>query len=139
MNWKLKTLFRIRFELTTMEAVKQKRIRNDDNLGKKKRKCGRALTLHQIHKLATSHYGIALPIGLKTLTLVGIFNIKQGHFYVTFINLAHSRLLLIFIHSRYIKFAEAWIRTANHWCGKRPLYQLSHNHCLFCSIFTLSH
>ena len=26
-------------------------------------------------------------------------------------------------------FADDWIRTADLWCGKRPLYKLSHNHC----------
>ena len=26
-------------------------------------------------------------------------------------------------------FAEDWIRTADLWNWKRPLYQLSHNHC----------
>ena len=26
-------------------------------------------------------------------------------------------------------FADDWIRTADLWCRKRPLYQLSHNHC----------
>ena len=28
-----------------------------------------------------------------------------------------------------INFANDWIRTADLWCRKRPLYQLSHNHC----------
>ena len=28
-----------------------------------------------------------------------------------------------------IQFANEWIRTADPWCWKRPLYQLSHNHC----------
>ena len=27
------------------------------------------------------------------------------------------------------KFTIDWIRTVNLWCRKRPLYQLSHNHC----------
>ena len=27
------------------------------------------------------------------------------------------------------KFADAWIRPADLWDRKRPLYQLSHNHC----------
>ena len=26
-------------------------------------------------------------------------------------------------------FANDWIRTADLWYQKRPLYQLSHNHC----------
>ena len=26
-------------------------------------------------------------------------------------------------------FARDWSRTADLWCQKRPLYQLSHNHC----------
>ena len=29
-----------------------------------------------------------------------------------------------------IKFADGWIRTADLWYRKLPLYQLSHNHCL---------
>ena len=28
-----------------------------------------------------------------------------------------------------IKFTDDWIRTAELWSLKRPLYQLSHNHC----------
>ena len=28
------------------------------------------------------------------------------------------------------KFADDWIRTADLWCWKQPLDQLSHNHCL---------
>ena len=28
-----------------------------------------------------------------------------------------------------MKFADVWIWTADLWCWKRPLYQLSHNHC----------
>ena len=28
-----------------------------------------------------------------------------------------------------INFADDWIRTVDLWCRKRPLYQLSHNHC----------
>ena len=28
-----------------------------------------------------------------------------------------------------INFANDWIRTADLWCRKQPLYQLSHNHC----------
>ena len=28
-----------------------------------------------------------------------------------------------------INLANDWIRTADHWCRMRPLYQLSHNHC----------
>ena len=27
------------------------------------------------------------------------------------------------------KFADDWIRTADLWCWKRPLYQLSYKHC----------
>ena len=30
---------------------------------------------------------------------------------------------------QYVKFADDWIRTVDLWCQKRPLYQLSHNHC----------
>ena len=28
-----------------------------------------------------------------------------------------------------VKFANDWIRTADLWCWKRLLYQLSHHHC----------
>ena len=28
-----------------------------------------------------------------------------------------------------INFADHWIRTADLWYWKQPLYQLSHNHC----------
>ena len=28
-----------------------------------------------------------------------------------------------------INFADDWIRTADLWCRKQLLYQLSHNHC----------
>ena len=28
-----------------------------------------------------------------------------------------------------INFDNEWIRTTDLWCGRRPLYQLSHNHC----------
>ena len=28
-----------------------------------------------------------------------------------------------------LKFADDWIRTADLWCRKPPLYQLRHNHC----------
>ena len=39
-------------------------------------------------------------------------------------------------------FADDWIRTADLWCRKRPLYQLSHNHCpthLFFLPLSLTH
>ena len=29
----------------------------------------------------------------------------------------------------YKKFADDWIETADLWCWKQPIYQLSHNHC----------
>ena len=32
-----------------------------------------------------------------------------------------------------INFADDWIRTADLWYRKRPLYQLSHNHFPFCA------
>ena len=28
-----------------------------------------------------------------------------------------------------LNFANDWIQTADLWCLKRPLYQLSYNHC----------
>ena len=31
-------------------------------------------------------------------------------------------------------FADVWIRTADLWCWKRPLYQLSHNHKLLLKV-----
>ena len=34
-----------------------------------------------------------------------------------------------------INFADDWIRTADLWCRKQPLYQLSHNHCPVLSCF----
>ena len=36
---------------------------------------------------------------------------------------------------RYVEFANDWIRTADLWCQKRPLYQLSHNHWLSIFLF----
>ena len=33
------------------------------------------------------------------------------------------------MYNWYIKFADVGIRTADLWCRKPPLYQLSHNHC----------
>ena len=35
-----------------------------------------------------------------------------------------------------IIFADDWIRTADLWNLKRPLNQLSHNHCLFLAIIS---
>ena len=32
-------------------------------------------------------------------------------------------------------FANDWIRTADLWNWKRPLYQLSHNHVIYYSAF----
>ena len=43
--------------------------------------------------------------------------------------------LFIFVFSmqlivnKFKNFADDWIQTVDLWCQKRPLYQLSHNHC----------
>ena len=34
-------------------------------------------------------------------------------------------------------FADDWIRTADLWNWKQPLYQLSHNHCPYQLIFKM--
>ena len=46
-------------------------------------------------------------------------------------------LFFISVSSIIVKFSKDWIRTADLWCGKRPLYQLIHNHCPI-KCFTLS-
>ena len=46
--------------------------------------------------------------------------LKMGHFRPLLLNFVFSIQLLV-------KIADDWIRTADLWCWKRPLYQLSHN------------
>ena len=48
-----------------------------------------------------------------------------GVFFCIFIFLRQLAILL----KGNIKFADFWIQTSDHWCRKKPLYQLSHNHC----------
>ena len=36
--------------------------------------------------------------------------------------------IMLIVNNINIKFADDWIRTADLWYQKRPLYQLSHNH-----------
>ena len=48
--------------------------------------------------------------------------------------MGHSRSLFLYFCLFYFtigrqNFAGVWIWTADLWCWKRPLYQLSHNHC----------
>ena len=51
--------------------------------------------------------------------------------------MGHSRTLFLYFHLFYLynctmgrlNFADVGIRTADLWCRKRPLYQLSHHHC----------
>ena len=53
--------------------------------------------------------------------------LKNGPVPASFLN-----LFSYFQYSRqnvHIKIADDWIRTADLWCRKRPLYQLSHNYC----------
>ena len=66
-------------------------------------------------------------------------NTSANHFY-SFLKWAIPGLFFfIFVFSNFdtvdskqmfnIIFADDWIRTADLWNQKRPLYQLSHNHC----------
>ena len=56
---------------------------------------------------------------------------------LTFVYDITSKFFFIFVFSIQLtlnncsvyKFADDWIRTADLWCRRRPLYQLSHNHC----------
>ena len=45
--------------------------------------------------------------------------------------LIHFRLFNTIYYIQLIenKIADDWIRTADLWCRKRPLYQPRHNHC----------
>ena len=50
----------------------------------------------------------------------------------TFFNWAISGLFILVFSiqlTEYIKFTDVWIRLVDQWSQKRPLYQLSHNHC----------
>ena len=54
----------------------------------------------------------------------------------TFFNNGPFPAALFFIFVFSIQLTVNWIRTADLWCRKRPLYQLSHNHfCPFQQIF----
>ena len=71
-----------------------------------------------------------------------LFYLSICHFVST--TSIHYRPLLIFVFStqfehswRSLKFAIDWIWTADLWCWKRPLYQLSHNHFIFHYIYLL--
>ena len=57
-----------------------------------------------------------------------LFIQKVGHsrppfIYFRLLNTADSKQVFN------INFANDWIRTMDLWYQKRPLYQLSHNHC----------
>ena len=70
------------------------------------------------------------PAFLTFLHLIEVFlnGPFSASFFFIFVFLIHSGQLTIV---QYIKkfFANDWIRTADHWYRKQPLYQLSHNHC----------
>ena len=51
----------------------------------------------------------------------------MGHFWPLFL---YFRLF----NTGNIKFADDWNQTADLWCCKEPLYQLSHNHCNFINV-----
>ena len=55
----------------------------------------------------------------------------SGHVYFRHFYTADSKMFNI-------NCADDWIRTANHWNRKQPLYQLSHNHCPFSFPFPIS-
>ena len=50
--------------------------------------------------------------------------LKIGPFPASFFFIFVFSILLIV----QLNFADDWVRTADLWCGKRPLYQLRHNH-----------
>ena len=65
------------------------------------------------------------------------------------LKMGHSRPLFIYFRlfntqltvnksSIYKKIANDWIRTADLWYLKQPLYQLSHNHCPNEELFKVS-
>ena len=77
-----------------------------------------------------------VPDILMYLELV-IKHICSRHLWMFCKNMGQSRTLLLYFylfntvgskHSIYF-FANDWIHTAYLWSWKRPLYQLSHNHC----------
>ena len=51
--------------------------------------------------------------------------------------MGHFRPLFLYFrlfNTSNIKFADDWNQTADLWCCKEPLYQLSHNHCNFINV-----
>ena len=67
----------------------------------------------------------ALPISIAKSLKFSVW-----HFYKNGPFPASSSLFPSFQYSfEYINFADDWIWTTDLWCRKRPLYQLSHNHC----------
>ena len=61
---------------------------------------------------------------------------KNGPFPATFSFVFSIQLTLYKV--QYKSFANDWIRTADFWIWKQPLYQLSHNHCPQTGIFNES-
>ena len=62
---------------------------------------------------------------------MNIYFISWLKLYAFFLKMGHSRpIFFIFVFPGRFNFANVWLQTADLWCRKRPLYQLSHNHCL---------
>ena len=61
-------------------------------------------------------------------------------FFFIFVFSINSNWQQLTVNKCSVNFANGWIRTADLWYRKRPLYQLSHNHCpiakhTYCSCF----
>ena len=76
-------------------------------------------------------------VGTSVVANIHTFT-HQSHSVIVFFNMGHSRPLFLYfrlfntqltVNKCSINFADDWIQTADLWYWKRPLYQLSHNHC----------
>ena len=63
-------------------------------------------------------------LALKSYATTKLFFLKMGHSWPLFLYFC----LFYCAIGRYT-FADVRIQSADLWCQKRPLYQLSHNHC----------
>ena len=97
---------------------------------------------------------LPMKYSLAVVQTLSFFKKKIGQpqpLFIFFKKMGHSRPLFFFIFHLFntqltvynncsilINFADDWIRTADLWYWKRPLYQLSHNHFPFLFLFLFS-
>ena len=81
-----------------------------------------------MHKTCNTFVEGHCGCGISHLNLRTLMGFLNGPFTASFFFIfVFSRQLTINVQYKYN--SDDWIRTADLWCLKWPLYQLSHNHC----------